>query len=122
MNKNSLVIQLYSFNYKWLDKGLKQIKILFSYFQKYSIPTNNTISIISLPSQITSYTVIRSPHVDKRSGETYKKKIYKKIISIDLSGIRQQYLVESLLKSLMHLNWIGVELKMSLNYSTKINN
>jgi len=123
MNKNSLVIQLYSFNYKWLNKSLQQIKVLFTCFKKHSIfAHNNMISVASFPSHVTSYTVIRSPHVDKRSGETYKKKTYKKIVVIDLTELKQRYLVESLLRSLIHLNWVGVELKISMNYSTAISN
>lgn len=56
--------------------------------QKIADLAISTTGIASLPTQTLRYTVLRSPHVDKKSREQFEKKIHNRliIVSFDLNN------------------------------------
>jgi small subunit ribosomal protein S10 len=56
--------------------------------QKINEMAIKTTGVASLPTQTLRYTVLRSPHVDKKSREQFETKIYNKllVLSVDLNS------------------------------------
>jgi small subunit ribosomal protein S10 len=91
INKNSSRIVKITFKMKtYHNYNLKKImpKIL------YKILSLNikTTGFVSLPTKLERFTVLRSPHVDKKSREQFEKKIYSKTISVffNFSNIQEK--------------------------------
>jgi ribosomal protein S10 len=77
---------------------LKNIKII----QK----TFGNCKIMRLPSKTKKWTVIRSPHIHKKSREQFQMKIFSIIISID------KYNINAI--NIQKLNCIGIQLQIRL--------
>ena len=69
-------IKLKSFDYKILDSSVQEIMTVV---KKSGARINGPIP---LPTKITRYTVLRSPHVDKRSREQFETRIHKRLLDI----------------------------------------
>jgi small subunit ribosomal protein S10 len=71
-------------------------KSLTKLFQEYEVDYH----IIGLPLKITKYTVLRSPHIDKKSRDQLERRSYVKLIVIDLDLSYQPHnlFLEHLLK------------------------
>jgi small subunit ribosomal protein S10 len=67
--------------------------------QKINEMAINTKGVASLPTQTLRYTVLRSPHVDKKSREQFETKIYNKllILSFDLNNELEKQKVKLLI-------------------------
>ncbi|RKY56898.1 MAG: 30S ribosomal protein S10 [Candidatus Neomarinimicrobiota bacterium] len=69
-------ISLKAYDHNLLDKSTKKIVLT----------AKSTGAVVSgpipLPTQRTVYTVLRSPHVDKKSREQFQTKIHKRLIDI----------------------------------------
>lgn len=72
---------------------------------------------IRLPKTRSLFTVLRSPHIDKKSREQFEMQIHKQfvVIKTDTSKLRQH-----LLRLQMH-DLPGVQLKVIVNYNTRLN-
>ena len=92
-----------SSNGKFLSVSEKKDKTL-SKFKFFSYPKTKTI-----------YTVIRSPHIDKKSREQFEFNNYKSQIIVTSSNFSQ---VSLLLFFLKNCGFTGVELNFSVEYST----
>jgi small subunit ribosomal protein S10 len=69
-------IKLKAYDHRMLDKSLKELVITAK-------RTGASISgPILLPTKIKKYTVLRSPHADKKSREQFEIKIYKRLLDI----------------------------------------
>jgi small subunit ribosomal protein S10 len=69
-------IRLRAFEHKMLDESLKKII-------DTAKRTGASISgPILLPTEIKKYTVLRSPHVDKKSREQFETRIHKRLLEI----------------------------------------
>ena len=69
-------VKLKGFDIQVLDKSAQKIiDAAISSGAKTSGP-------IPLPTSVKKYTVVRSPHIDKRSMETFEMKIHKRLIDI----------------------------------------
>ncbi len=76
MSEQKIRIKLKSFDHVLIDKSAEKIiKTVKSTGAVVSGP-------IPLPTQRTVYTVLRSPHVDKKSREQFETRIHKRIIDI----------------------------------------
>lgn len=76
MSEQKIRIKLKSFDHVLIDKSAEKIiKTVKSTGAVVSGP-------IPLPTQKTVYTVLRSPHVDKKSREQFETRIHKRIIDI----------------------------------------
>ena len=86
---NKIRIKLKAYDYMLLDKSTDKIV-------KTAKSTGALISgPIPLPTKRSIYTVLRSPHVDKKSREQFQTKIHKRMIDIINSTPKT---VESLMK------------------------
>ena len=89
MANQSIIISLRAYDHILLDKSTDKIV-------KTAKSTGAIISgPIPLPTKRSIYTVLRSPHVDKKSREQFQTKIHKRMIDIINSTPKT---VESLMK------------------------
>ncbi|MFQ6604194.1 MAG: 30S ribosomal protein S10 [Fidelibacterota bacterium] len=89
MPKQSIRISLKAYDHSLLDKSTEKIV-------KTAKSTGAVISgPIPMPTKRTIYTVLRSPHVDKKSREQFQTKIHKRVVDILNSTPKT---VESLMK------------------------
>ena len=76
MSGQNIRIKLKSFDHNLIDKSVEKIiKTVKSTGAVVAGP-------IPLPTKRTVYTVLRSPHVDKKSREQFETRIHKRIIDI----------------------------------------
>jgi small subunit ribosomal protein S10 len=76
-NKENICIRLV---FKSFDK--KSLEYSKSLLLKLFLKKKNIkISIINLPTNKTKYTILKSPHIDKRSRDQFEKVIYKSLIN-----------------------------------------
>jgi ribosomal protein S10 len=71
---------------------------------------------IRLPNDITKYTVLRSPHIDKKSREQFQMTVHKQLSTFYTD-------IYSLHKDLLNLklhNVSGIQLKVIVNYKTRL--
>jgi len=73
-------------------------------------------SCVALPIKCTRYTILRSPHVDKKSREQFESKIHKQLIYIYLNT----KWVKSFLVLLKQQAGGGSQLKIRINYTTRL--
>ena len=89
MANQTIRINLKSYDHILLDKSTEKIV-------RTAKSTGAVISgPIPLPTRRTIYTILRSPHVDKKSREQFQTKIYKRLVDILNSTPKT---VESLMK------------------------
>lgn len=104
-----IYINLKSFDYYFLEKSVKKIeKISFFLLRKHP-------KIIYLPKNIKRYTLLRSPHIDKKSREQFQSNTYKLQIFIDIKEYSNFSIFLFLLK---HTIFPGIEMQISLRYNT----
>ena len=103
MANQTIRISLRAYDHILLDKSTQKIV-------KTAKSTGSIISgPIPIPSKRTIYTVLRSPHVNKKSREHFELRIHKRIIDIVDPGAKT-------IDSLTRLNVpAGVDIKMSLD-------
>ena len=76
MDKHNIRIRLKAYDHRLLDKSTVEIV-------NTAKRTGATISgPIPLPTNKTKYTVLRSPHVDKKSREQFETRTHKRLIDI----------------------------------------
>jgi ribosomal protein S10 len=84
MNQLKYCILLETFSYKNLDIFIKNLFFFINNKMSiYNLKTFFTFEIISLPKVIKKYTLIKSPHVNKKSREQFETIIYKKKLYIN---------------------------------------
>ena len=89
MSNQTIRINLKSYDHILLDKSTEKIV-------RTAKSTGAVISApIPLPTRRTIYTILRSPHVDKKSREQFQTKIHKRLVDILNSTPKT---VESLMK------------------------
>ena len=72
-------------------------------------------SSISLPSSKKRFTLLKSPHIDKKSREQFQLQTHKAKIETACSSREEACLLLLLLKN---SELVGVEVKLAINYST----
>ncbi len=95
-------IKLRSYDHRILDKSAGQI------VQTARKTGAITAGPIPLPTKKTIYTVLRSPHVDKKSREQFEIRVHKRLIDITQSSPQ---LIEALMKLEMPA---GVDIEVKL--------
>jgi len=69
-------IKLKAYDHKVLDKSAQEIV-------KTAVRTGaKVVGPVPLPTKISRYTVLRSPHIDKRSREQFEIRIHKRLIEL----------------------------------------
>jgi small subunit ribosomal protein S10 len=73
---NKIRIKLRAFDYKLLDQSTKEI------VETAKRTGAKIAGPIPLPTRITRYTVLRSPHIDKKSREQFETRTHKRMMDI----------------------------------------
>ena len=112
-----LCISIKSFELYYIKNGIKIIeKMQFLVNKKTGnkLPLLNN-KIISLPKKRKLFTVLTSPHIDKKSREQFEFVSYKKKIFISTKNLNQAFLLIFLLKN---TEFPGVEIEISLLHTS----
>ena len=104
-------ISLKSFDSPFIETCITKILQI----SNYSNPQKNVERVVSLPTLKKNFTVLRSPHVDKKSREQFQWKRYKKSISLHFQKIGHISLFLFLLKN---VTFPGVQVEINLKHST----
>jgi small subunit ribosomal protein S10 len=76
VNENKIRIKLRGYDHRMLDKSVRRI------VETIRRTGSNVSGPILLPTRIKKYTVIKSPHVDKRGMEQFEMRIHKRLVYI----------------------------------------
>ena len=76
MTAQKIRIKLKAFDHKLLDASVKEI------VETANRTGANIVGPIPLPTNINRYTVLRSPHIDKKSREQFEVRTHKRILDI----------------------------------------
>lgn len=76
MKTNRLRIKLRAYDHKVLDTSIKEI------VQTAKSTGARIVGPIPLPNEINRYTVLKSPHVDKKSREQFEMRTHKRLVDI----------------------------------------
>lgn len=76
MKANRLRIKLRAYDYKLLDQSVSEI------VQNAKNTGARVAGPIPLPTEINKYTVLRSPHKDKKSREQFEMRTHKRLVDI----------------------------------------
>lgn len=74
--RQKIRIKLKAFDHRLLDQSVKEI------VQTAHKTGSRIAGPIPLPTQISKYTILRSPHVDKKSREQFEIRTHKRLIDI----------------------------------------
>ena len=111
-------IYLKSFENLYIHTSLNQILQIANYLKNFSDLSNRRFEdqkVISLPTLKKKFTVLRSPHIDKKSREQFEWTHYKKSIFLDFQKISVFSLFLFLLKN---SSFPGVQIEIHLKHST----
>lgn len=76
MENENIRIKLLAFDHNLLDDSVKEI------VNAAKRTGANIIGPIYLPTKISRFTVLRSPHIDKKSREQFEMRIHKRLLDI----------------------------------------
>jgi len=101
-------LKLKSFDFYALQQNIQFLEILliFLHIKNYKK--------IPLPTKIKKFTVLRSPHIDKKSREQFQMKRYKYIFAVSLLDSQLAFLFLELLKN---SQFFGTEIQVDLKVS-----
>jgi small subunit ribosomal protein S10 len=111
----SLEISLKSFESKLVQNAVHQISS--------SLSSHSSLKFfsISFPQKQKRFTVLRSPHVDKKSREQFHIKSFKTMIRMNSSKnveCKESYELRLFLENLKYLKLLGVQMKIQISYTT----
>ena len=102
MTAQKIRIKLKAFDHKLLDSSVKEIA------ETAKRTGASIVGPIPLPTNINKYTVLRSPHIDKKSREQFEMRTHKRILDIVEPN-------QTTIDSLMRLDLsAGVEVEIKL--------
>lgn len=105
-------IEIVSFDYFYLEKSIKKFQEIF-----LSLGLNN-IKHVGLPKNKKKFTLLRSPHIDKKSREQLEIKKYKIQILMNVNNSNSS-IISVFLYILKNSKFFGVEIKITLFYLTQ---
>ena len=111
-------IHLKSFDNLYIDTSINQILQITNYLKTFSDLSNQKFQsqrVISLPTLKKKFTVLRSPHIDKKSREQFERTHYKKSIFLNFQKISVFSVFVFLLKN---SSFPGVQIEIYLKHST----
>lgn len=76
MENENIRIKLLAFDHSLLDDSVKEI------VNAAKRTGANVIGPIPLPTKISRFTVLRSPHIDKKSREQFEMRMHKRLLDI----------------------------------------
>ena len=100
-----------SFEYSFIHSASQQIIEL--------LPLNWKFSHYSLPIKMKKFTVLSSPHIDKKSREQFQMKYYKnKIIFFPTSCQKSHQQVTLFIENMKHIPFSGVQVQVQISYES----
>ncbi|HEC79928.1 MAG: 30S ribosomal protein S10 [Candidatus Coatesbacteria bacterium] len=78
MPADKIRIRLRSYDHRLLDMSVKEI------IQTTERTGARVSGPVPLPTRINRYTVLRSPHIDKKSREQFEIRVHKRLLEIDM--------------------------------------
>jgi small subunit ribosomal protein S10 len=114
--KVKISITLKSFEAKQMSvlNSLNQLLHYSYYYKKVQKQKSNVVSV-ALPITHLNYTVLRSPHIDKKSREQFDLKIHKQLITINTEI---KYIREKLYNLKFH-DIPGIQMKVVFHTKTR---
>ena len=100
---------LKSFDWNSLNQMETYLIKIFSFFNLYQFQNKGK------PKKIKKITILRSPHIDKKSREQFQICTLKKQLVL---SIKDQNIFFMLVEILKHLKTIGVEIEIIVDFST----
>lgn len=76
MESQNIRIKLKAFEYRLLDSSVKEI------VDAAKRTGATVVGPMPMPTRIKKYTVLRSPHIDKKSREQFEKRVHKRVFDI----------------------------------------
>nr|YP_007890659.1 ribosomal protein S10 [Jakoba bahamiensis]AGH24153.1 ribosomal protein S10 [Jakoba bahamiensis] len=116
MDLHSCQLKVFSYNRDSLFSFLKEIRRISElHFLKC---TGN----INLPLQIKRYTVLRSPHIDKKSREQFEMRTYSRsvVISRENDFTYSSDVFENFVKDIVNREYHGISYDVKLFYKSRI--
>lgn len=107
-------ISFKSFNNLYIESSLSYIYTIYKYLKTQESEEKN----ISLPYIKKIYTVLRSPHIDKKSREQFEWKRYKKYIILQF---QEKYILSFFVFLLKNSTFPGVQIEINLQTSSFYN-
>ena len=110
-------ISVKSFEYTHLEQSVKQIVKILKFYGM------SGLKVAAFPTAKKKFSVVRSPHVHKKSQEQFELKTFKKCIictTVFVNSDKQKALV-FLLKTLKNTEFYGVQIKIECSYITAYN-
>ena len=104
-----LKISFKSFDFIFIEKALKQVYKMLFHLGLYNH------NFIPLPTSRKLYTLLRSPHIDKKSREQFEVHRYKRQLCLKTKDFSKIVLFIYLLK---HSDFPGIQIQISLNYTS----
>lgn len=106
----SIQISLKSFESELIQRASSEILEI--------VPSEWKYSQFSFPRKIKKFTVLRSPHIDKKSREQFQIEYYKNIITLE--GVASLHLesFHIFIENLKQSKFYGIQMKIQFHYST----
>jgi small subunit ribosomal protein S10 len=104
MKKKKIRLTLKSYDHQLLEKAVKQIVLTVKR------TGSQVVGPVPLPNKTKCFTVLRSPHIDKKSREQFAITTHKRILDIVLSDNAQDQTMDALMK-LSISSGVDVEIK-----------
>jgi small subunit ribosomal protein S10 len=76
---------------------------------------------IKLPTHKSRITVLRSPHIDKKSREQFQIGTHKRVLYIENKSAHPNAVNEFIDSIRQHLYWFGIDIKIEYKYNLDIN-
>ena len=111
--KYHIHLYLKSFNTLYIEKTHTLILQINNYLK--DLPQKKREKVVSLPTCKKKYTVLRSPHIDKKSREQFEWKRYKKVENLFFEKKKTFSLFLFLLKN---SSFPGAQVEINIKHST----
>jgi len=103
----NIQIKIKSFDTHYIELTMQFIQLVTNFFHI------KKVQCISLPNHIKKITVLRSPHIDKKSREQFQMKQCKKILFFQ---VPERAIAFFLLKILKNSEFFGIEMEIHVRF------
>lgn len=113
-----LKIKLSSYKIRLLEQQCKYLDKVFKNNDDYQ-PLIDKVSIISLPTKKKKWTILKSPHIDKKSREQLEINTYQKMIILNFDSSISHFQDISRLFLVKHKEWLlscEISISFDLHY------
>jgi ribosomal protein S10 len=138
--KYKLEILIKSFEYQLVKKATKQLleaidliimsKNMNNLWSEFDLPEIHFLrqKIFQFPKSIKKYTVIRSPHIDKKARDQFEIQEYKTLIELKFATVPskgnpfrltpESFLCFSILENIKNTKFLGIQMQIKMHSKT----